>query len=1022
MRHFLVAFVSLFSLLSEAMNIWSIELIWEKSNALTYRVDVIIYTLDHTPVDQKIPIQWGDNTQGFVQYMFHQDLPGRLTKVVYRGTHTYAGSGLYTVSVLYENYPTSVSNITLSHQEPLYIEAKIFVTTMLTYINSPTFLLPPNESACINQTSTLDLKAIPGNDHDELKYFLQPCRSSSNQIASGYVFPSSSNGFQIDQNTGKVTFVPTMNGFWAYSVRVEKYWQGVLVGTIARTSLVQVVSCQPNQPQLDVFSDTCVIAGQNFSEQVRASLTGNDSVCLTVFSDVFSIGNPPQFLSLCDQHEVVSNFSWLPTCHEVRKDPYELTFQVKAFSDSGSWKMLSSFNGSSGPFTHSSSGLIGKTCGEGWDSTTYLWFGKDSTTPRFLLSPVLDLSNGDYVLVFDMLFSTHTGVPNTDCEGPDEPDEGVYVQCSVNGQNWVTLAYFNPAFPVDSPGHASYLIKWNNFSIPIPPTFLSSNVRVRWIQFECTDKDYDHWGIDNVRLLRVSPYKTIEETRFLEVIAPPVQNVTAQAQGHNVLVSWDPASCSNAIGYYVYRKIGPSSFNPAQCETGLPSYLGYVCIDTIYDISQTSYLDNNGGMELPAGNEYCYRIIYWFADGALSKASLEACAQIEPDVPLITHVSVTRTSVLDGKIQIKWIPPLKWDSTAFQPPYRYVLYRMVQDGNEIPISSIEGLNAGAFIDSNLNTTDKKYRYKIHFQSGNGTSNFVDVGISYPAWSVFLKPTSLNKAIFLSWETQVPWLIDYTVIYRKNNQTQQFDSIGQSLTNFFLDTGLLNNKTYCYVVETVGRYTMSGLPVPLRNFSQEVCLMPKDLEPPCPPTLEVKTLCSEIQNQITAYRNPNCNEEDWYGFVLYYKPTLLLDEWQPVDTFNVSNYYHQLQNTVAGCYQLTSIDSSGNESTFSPEICVDIDLCDLYSLPNIFTPNGDGWNDLFCPFPFDFVERIDLHIFNRWGKEVFKTQNPMILWDGKNMYTHQLSPEGVYFYVCDVYEKTLDGLRKRTLRGVIHLYR
>ena len=92
------------------------------------------------------------------------------------------------------------------------------------------------------------------------------------------------------------------------------------------------------------------------------------------------------------------------------------------------------------------------------------------------------------------------------------------------------------------------------------------------------------------------------------------------------------------------------------------------------------------------------------------------------------------------------------------------------------------------------------------------------------------------------------------------------------------------------------------------------------------------------------------------------------------------------------------------------------------LPNVFTPNGDGSNDLFHPFPFTSVERIDIQIFNRWGKLIFKTEDPQILWDGRNANSNQDAPDGVYYYVCDVYEKRLKGLTKRTLSGVVHLIR
>jgi hypothetical protein len=62
------------------------------------------------------------------------------------------------------------------------------------------------------------------------------------------------------------------------------------------------------------------------------------------------------------------------------------------------------------------------------------------------------------------------------------------------------------------------------------------------------------------------------------------------------------------------------------------------------------------------------------------------------------------------------------------------------------------------------------------------------------------------------------------------------------------------------------------------------------------------------------------------------------------------------------------------------------------------------------------------IFNRWGKIVFTTEDPNINWDGKDKYTHMDCSDGVYFYVCDVYEYRLAGIRKRTLTGCVQLLR
>jgi len=60
------------------------------------------------------------------------------------------------------------------------------------------------------------------------------------------------------------------------------------------------------------------------------------------------------------------------------------------------------------------------------------------------------------------------------------------------------------------------------------------------------------------------------------------------------------------------------------------------------------------------------------------------------------------------------------------------------------------------------------------------------------------------------------------------------------------------------------------------------------------------------------------------------------------------------------------------------------------IPNSFTPNGDGLNDVLQPIGKG-IEKFDFKIYNRWNEIVFETSNIDESWDGDN------SPIGVYFY-------------------------
>lgn len=71
------------------------------------------------------------------------------------------------------------------------------------------------------------------------------------------------------------------------------------------------------------------------------------------------------------------------------------------------------------------------------------------------------------------------------------------------------------------------------------------------------------------------------------------------------------------------------------------------------------------------------------------------------------------------------------------------------------------------------------------------------------------------------------------------------------------------------------------------------------------------------------------------------------------------------------------------------------LCNFdFHLPNAFSPNGDGLNDVFKATASDILN-FELEIFNSWGEKVFSSNNTGFGWDG----TYKGKPciEGVYLY-------------------------
>lgn len=74
------------------------------------------------------------------------------------------------------------------------------------------------------------------------------------------------------------------------------------------------------------------------------------------------------------------------------------------------------------------------------------------------------------------------------------------------------------------------------------------------------------------------------------------------------------------------------------------------------------------------------------------------------------------------------------------------------------------------------------------------------------------------------------------------------------------------------------------------------------------------------------------------------------------------------------------------------------------VPNAFSPNNDGLNDLFVPV-LDCYSSFEMFIYDRWGKLIFTTDNNNNTWDGT--YKEEKLPQGVYIYEMNVIGTNLE---------------
>jgi gliding motility-associated-like protein len=529
---------------------------------------------------------------------------------------------------------------------------------------------------------------------------------------------------------------------------------------------------------------------------------------------------------------------------------------------------------------------------------------------------------------------------------------------------------------------------------------------------------------DNGPIINLVSFKTI----YITIVAPKPENLVATPQGNTITLNWNRETCTNAIGYKIFKRTNSQFFEPDICETGLPQYAGYQQIGITNSISDTTFTDDGSVLPIYHGNEYCYRVFAFFADGAESYVSDEACAYITNDAPFITNVDVLETSLTNGKINVKWLAPPEIDTNLVLPPYFFKLYRSSSaSSNFVEMATFTFEQEYTFDDINLNTEEYTYYYKIEFW---GQGEFVPIvaETSDPASSIYLKITPTDNALKLNWSCKVPWQNVAYDILKYNSTLDQFDSIATTTAQSFTDVNLLNGVEYCYIVRSVGGYFTPDTLFPFYNHSQRVCNTPIDNLPPDLPEVNITTDCEEVL--ITWGYDNDTSFLDVFKYYIFYRPNYQSD-YYIIDSLLGSDepcypYFCEivLENRphITGCYRMAMIDSVGNLSEMTPEVCFDVEDCYTYTLPNVFTPNNDGFNDLWKPFPYTNVEVIDLIVFNRWGRKVFQTSNPDINWDGKDYLSNEPVSDGTFYYSCEINLQTLNGPKKKPLHGTVIILR
>lgn len=207
---------------------------------------------------------------------------------------------------------------------------------------------------------------------------------------------------------------------------------------------------------------------------------------------------------------------------------------------------------------------------------------------------------------------------------------------------------------------------------------------------------------------------------------------------------------------------------------------------------------------------------------------------------------------------------------------------------------------------------------------------------------------------------------------------------QTFNTFDNSSGETINVVNCNTLGTLTMTTdINGI------LSTSISQVPFESSPPLPPAInapnaQLNGAVVEVSFSTTPIRLGE--------YVLYRKD--ITTSFNEVFSTSVSGLTDTTipPGTAEACYKLAYRDECGNISELSDEVC--LILATSLGIPNAFSPNGDGVNDIF-KINDGIYANFSMLIYNRWGSLVFNTDDPTQGWDGE--FEGTAANTGTYLY-------------------------
>ncbi|MEN8958463.1 MAG: gliding motility-associated C-terminal domain-containing protein [Flavobacteriales bacterium] len=468
-----------------------------------------------------------------------------------------------------------------------------------------------------------------------------------------------------------------------------------------------------------------------------------------------------------------------------------------------------------------------------------------------------------------------------------------------------------------------------------------------------------------------SSISSVDGSTFKDILPPDppsIKNVSVDNNTNNAIITWNKGYPFDTDAYIILQFIS-GSWQP---------------IDTVYGINNTTY--TNLSSQAGAASE-CYGI-----------AAFDSCwygVPLSPNTSAmgLSHCSILLQSTYDAcnkSINLSWNAYSAWTTGNIS----YEIFEQINNAQPISL----GVTTGLSFSINNVSPNTNNCYTIRAITDN------------------LPDTAISSKICIN--TEYPYISDTnyiqtaTVIDNNSIDLRIYTTPKNTIKGYNIEridnNGIITEIGFAPNTTSPILFTDNSINTQLYSFAYRV--IPVDS---CNSiTNKISNIAKTIFLSVSAQGYTNTlnwtNYSFWEGTTLNFNiyrqlgntPPSLIATVSPSTlsyTDDISTFYSS-SNDGKFCYFIEAIENINTygiaENSTSNIACITPDQ--LIYVPNSFTPNDDGLNDIFQPIiGFANYTTYTMQIFNRLGHEIFKTNDINIGWDGKHQ--NEILQNNLYIY-------------------------